>query len=150
MQLHMVTVRLDGATGQLPSEPLSHLDGELISVGEYSFYVDGTPHLLLTAQVRPPRNPNESRPRRRGDAPKAGLTDEQRATFDRVRGWRKSRSEADGVPAFAILNNRQLRDLAVRHRRPAGGPGHREGQGGKEWGQELLTVLAGPPEVADA
>jgi len=56
--------------------------------------------------------------RRRGQDPKAGLTDEKMATFDRVGGWRRARSEADGVPAFALLTNNQLRDLVVRrHRR---------------------------------
>ncbi len=148
MQLHVVTVRLDESTGEFPPQPLAHLDGELLSVGEYFFCVDGCPHLLLTAQVRPPRAPSEPRSGASRRDPREGLSEAQCAVFDRIRAWRKSRADADGVPAFALLNNRQLREVALQHPTSLAAlqklPGIGKAKAGK-WGQELLQVVAGHP-----
>ena len=45
-----------------------------------------------------------------GPAKTAGPVDD--ALLDRLRSWRRERSQADGVPAYVVLHDSTLRDLA--------------------------------------
>ena len=40
--------------------------------------------------------------------------------FDRLKGWRRKRAEADGVPAYVVFSNKTLEEIAVRS--PGTGP----------------------------
>lgn len=115
MQLKLVTVALDPATGGFPEDPLADLDAEPLSVVEHFFHHDGLPHLLLVVHLRPidqPRRPTTTRLRDAG--PRAELAIDERGLFDRLRAWRNGRAEADGVPPYVVLTNRQLADVARR------------------------------------
>jgi superfamily II DNA helicase RecQ len=144
MELHVLTLRLDPDTGAFPARPLASIPGELLSVAEHFFFHEGWPHLLLTAQFRPPRVGRSDPSRGRKD-PRDALTDAERAVYERVRLWRKARAEADGMPPFAILNNRQLVELVQA--RPTTIAGLRKIRGigeakAKSWGADVLAVLA--------
>ncbi|MCB0875428.1 MAG: ATP-dependent DNA helicase UvrD2 [Solirubrobacterales bacterium] len=106
-----------------------------------------------TAATKPAVTPDllaatTSRSRRTlGSAPDSPLADagpEARAAAEALREWRKGRSDADGVPAFVVLSNRQLEGIAAAM--PAGerellacdgiGPTKLE-----RYGEEILAVL---------
>lgn len=53
MQLKLITVRYDRATGGFPADPLAELEGEIVSVVEHFFQQGGLPHLLLIVHYRP-------------------------------------------------------------------------------------------------
>jgi ATP-dependent DNA helicase RecQ len=68
--------------------------------------------LSTTARIRPaPRR--RHRPRHhRAAIPASACAPEEVARYDRLRAWRTSRAQADGVPIYLLLSNRQLAEIA--------------------------------------
>ncbi len=50
----------------------------------------------------------------RRDSPQTGLDDSTRALFELLRQWRAETARFQGVPAYVILHDRSLRELALR------------------------------------
>lgn len=155
MDLRLVTVALDPATGRFPENPLGAFDAEPLSVVEHFFHHAGLPHLLLVVHLRPRelgRTGSSATPRLRDSGPRAELAPDERDLFDRLRAFRNGRAEADGVPPFVVLTNRQLADVA--RRRPHTLAALREISGfgdakTERYGAALLQlVLANPPVPA--
>lgn len=144
MLLTLVTVALDPDTGTFPAQPLAELDGEVVSVVEHFFHHAGLPHLLLVVHHRgAPAEPRTQRTRKA--SVRSELTPDEQGLFDRLRAWRNGRAQADGVPPYVLLTNRQL--AAVARRRPTTTAALREIDGigdGKvgRFGRDLLDVLA--------
>lgn len=111
MKLELHTMRFDPESGGFPRTPLDDV-GEIVSVVEHFFHHQGWPWLLLVVHKRVPRSTQQPR-RGRGEAV-GDLSDEERATYEKLRAWRNSRAQADGVPPYAIFTNRQLAELAQR------------------------------------
>lgn len=115
MQLKLVTVALDPVTGGFPEDPLAGIEAEPLSVVEHFFHHDGLPHLLLVVHLRPlDQHKRQSGARLRDAGPRAELALDERELFDRLRVWRNGRADADGVPPYVVLTNRQLADVARR------------------------------------
>ena len=74
-----------------------------------------------------------------------GLDDEAAALFERLKAWRRETAAADGVPAYVILHDRVLREIAST--RP-GSLATLQGISGigdnklKRFGKELLEIVA--------
>ena len=74
-----------------------------------------------------------------------GLDDESAALFDRLKAWRRETAAADGVPAYVILHDRVLREIAST--RP-GSLSALQGISGigdnklKRFGKDLLEIVA--------
>lgn len=113
MKLKLITVAYEPERGTFPDDPLSGIDGEVLSVVEHFFHFEGIPRLLLIVHYSPAEAGTASK--RRPD-PRDELSDEEKVVFERLRAWRKSRAEADGVPVYVLFSNRQLADIA--HQRP--------------------------------
>lgn len=161
MELSLVTVALDPARGEFPERPLAGIEGELVSVVEHFFFHDGAPRLLLVVQHRravggPGAQPRADRKRARRPDPRVELAEHERPLYDALRAWRQGRAQAEGVPPYVLLTNRQIADIA--RRRPEGRAGLREIEGigeakATKLGGEVLRVvgeLTGPPGSADA
>lgn len=80
------------------------------------------------------------------------LTSDQQRIFDELRKWRKDKAKELDVPAFVVLGDRSLRDLAVK--KPEGLSGLHDVYGLGEtkverFGDEILSVLAYGHSPAD-
>lgn len=152
MKLRLITVAFDSEQGGFPADPLASVEGEVISVVEHFFHKDDRPHLLLVVHYRPvrevrPAPASHARPADPGV--RAELSEPERAVFDRLRAWRNSRAQAEGIPPYVLLTNRQLAEVA--RRRPAtlaalrevGGIG--EAKAGR-FGADLLAVVVAAAE----
>jgi superfamily II DNA helicase RecQ len=121
MTLRLVTVAFNPSTGAFPEDPLAGLEGELLSVVEHFFHYDGLPHLLLVCYLREPgetpagkKDPQKHRQQEKQPDVRAELSPDERAIYERIRAWRQARAEADGLPPYALLTNRQAAEVA-RH-----------------------------------
>ncbi len=132
-----------------PESPLAGLPGEIVSVVEHFFFHDGLPRLLLVVRKSTTRRriarlgpAGRTAPK---DDPRLGLTADEAELYDRLRDWRRGRSEADGVPVYVIFNNRELAEVA--RRRPSSLTALREVPGigqnkAQRYGPDLLRMLA--------
>lgn len=151
LDLRLVTVSFDAESGAFPEAPLADLPGEVVSVVEHFFFHDGLPRLLLVVQHHPPEERRSAPGKGRGAPkpdPRRELNADEAALYDRLRTWRRGRAEADGVPPYVILNNRELAVLARRRPtsmtalRAVDGIGQNKAQ---RYGPDLLRVLAAAP-----
>lgn len=151
MQLKLITVPFDAETGGFPVDPLRGIEGEIVSVVEHFFTHAGLPHLLLVVHHRPPRDlraaPQISQPNERPVeiAARLQLTEPERELFDRLRAWRNARAQAEGVPPYVLLTNRQVAEIAKC--RPQSLTGLREVDGigeakAQKFGRDLLTLVS--------
>ncbi|MFT5685954.1 MAG: ATP-dependent DNA helicase RecQ [Myxococcota bacterium] len=151
MKLKLVTARLDPKTGCFPPDPLADLSGEVVSVVEHFFHHDGAPHLLLVVHYRPAlTTPTTSAVKPKARDPRVGLSPDETARYDRLRAWRASRAEADGVPIYLLLSNRQLSEIARSLPADLAGLQKIKGIGAakaKSFGQDVLTLLKATPDA---
>jgi ATP-dependent DNA helicase RecQ len=64
--------------------------------------------------------------------------------YEKLRAWRRSRADAEGVPVYVVLNNRQLASIARLRPSTLGELQTIEGIGTKKaerFGRELLRVV---------
>lgn len=74
------------------------------------------------------------------------LSEQERATFERLRQWRGQRAEQEGVPPYLVLTNQQVLELARQPPRTLAALGQLPGIGKKrieKYGKTLLEVLHG-------
>lgn len=112
MQVKIVTLHFSTADGRFDESPLAHFlaDHDLIECREHFFVAGGVPHLACVL-LHGDRGRDESTPAHRAtQAP--SLTATQRTLYEHLRKWRKARAERDGVPAYTILTNTALEELA--------------------------------------
>jgi superfamily II DNA helicase RecQ len=72
-------------------------------------------------------------------------TDVDEGLVERLRAWRLERSREDGVPAYVVLHDTTLRELAVARPGTAGELAGIKGLGPvkvERYGEELLAVIA--------
>lgn len=148
--------------GGFPGEPLAHIDGEIESVAEHFFQHQGYPYVLfivhyraakqpLTAPTRPAPTGARSLPPAPAARVRAELSADECELFDRLRLWRNSRAQAEGVPPYVLLHNRQLAQLArlrpqtLTALREIDGIG--EAKAGR-FGGDLLKMLAYVPQTS--
>ena len=171
MRVQVLTLRYDAARGGFDDGSLVALAErrQVLSVSEHFFRVQEVPHLACVvrwqegpgepapaAEPAPSAQaeaPARSRARRRSATPAVELPAEARPTFERLRAWRRERSRREGLPAFALLTDRQLAALALSR------PGTAEslaavdalGSGKARWlGDELIPLLRAEAPLAGA
>lgn len=147
MDMSLITVAFDPHTRAFPESPLEKISGEILSVVEHFFQVDGLPHLLLIVHHRKQvtANDRDRRNNKQKTHPADELAPEDRRIYDRLSDWRKGRAQADGVPVYVVLNNRDLAQLARRRPRSKteltaiNGVG--EAKAGR-YGADILKIIA--------
>ena len=156
MHVTLVTCRFDPTCGVFDDAPLHACtrDKVILDVREY-FHTHGSlPHLtfVLTYRLVPPSAPDGSSGKLGGkrdrtapstDDLRRGLAPEQRELFDLLRDWRNRTAREEGIPAYAVLTNKQL--LALVRERPSTRRGLQrvEGLGKKKsqrYGQAILSI----------
>lgn len=144
MDLTLVTVAFDPATGGFPPRPLAHVPGEIVSVVEHFYVHNGIPHLTFVVHHNDPEN---ERVRKEKRDVRAALSEEERPIYDRLRAWRNSRAEADGVPPYVIFSNRELASIARKRPGSAAALNGLEGIGeakATRYGPAVMEVLRAP------
>jgi DNA helicase-2/ATP-dependent DNA helicase PcrA len=71
--------------------------------------------------------------------------------FDRLKGWRRKRAEADGVPAYVVFSNKTLEEIAERKPRDWGDLAAVSGVGPaklERYGDEVLAIVAAGEELS--
>lgn len=148
MQIKLVTVAYDPGTESFPTDPLSEIEGDVVSVVEHFFQHNGLPKLLLVVHYLPMKEARvglpATLPRSVESNVRSELTEPERELFDRLRVWRNGRAQAEGVPPYVLLTNRQLAELA--RRRPGTLTALREVDGigeakSSRFGKDVLAVL---------
>lgn len=133
MHVTTVTCRFDPALGAFDDAPLRLLtrDKVVLSVRDHFFHHGELPHLAFVVVYRlvPPSQPDGSsgrldprQPARTSssDDLRAELAPEVRARFDLLRDWRNRTAQDEGVPAYAVLTNRQIAGRGRQPARPTG------------------------------
>lgn len=145
MRAKVLTLRFSPTLGRFDDAPLvslqqkvvlEHVREHLVQIGDETMLVcvttwreqqqqqPATAPILTVAAAAAPVEPalrptghngREPGPARPVGELRADLTDEQRALFDRLRGWRSKTAHDEGMPPYAILTNRQLVEL-IRQR----------------------------------
>ena len=78
------------------------------------------------------------------------LKPEEFEVFSRLRDWRKSVAEKEGVPVYVVLTNEQLAQMVQKKVSSKTGLMEIEGVGDarvEKYGESLLALLAGPLKV---
>jgi len=176
MRVKLITFRYSATLGGFDDTALADFarDKEVIAFREHFYAVNEVPHLTcvvhyqdaivpqaaldaarqIAARPMPSStngtrsNPNAGGYPRRDGAPDPceGLDENERALFNHLREWRSKQSQADGVPPYLLLTNKQL--VAVIRKRPDSltALGHLDGIGpGKieRYGAAILGALHG-------
>ena len=173
MQVKLFTFRYSATLGGFDDTPLLEFtrDKELVAFREYFYSVNEVPHLccvltwqdavvtdrqLQLAREGPaPDDPRarpaaSSRSRRKKD-PSTVLDESQRALFNTLRAWRKTTADAQGVPPYVVLTDRQLVELIQRRPDSKTALGHVHGIGPakvERYGDALLKALGTAPAEA--
>lgn len=173
MRVKLFTFRYSATLGGFDEEPLQDFlrDKEVLAFREHFYAVNEVPHFtcvvtwqdaivseaVLTtardaassARGAPRSEPGVARARRSSD-PAAGLDERDRALFNTLREWRRTKAHAEGVPPFVILTNRQLVDVIVRKPENSTALANVSGIGRaklERYGAEILTELGKGDEV---
>lgn len=149
MKLKVLTLKLNVDSGTFDTAPLDQFQAEgreLVEISEHYFQHDNTPTLVLLIRYRdtdPVRTRDIDAPPRREW--RNELDGDARKLYEVLSEWRGRRSKKEGMPAFLILNNRQL--AAVAAARPVTLASLRAVEGIGEsrstrWGADILAVVA--------
>lgn len=151
MLLKLITLPFDPDTGSFPPDPLTELEGDVVSVYEHFFLHHGLPYVLLIVHYRPYREPGAVRTRPGESGLREELSEGDRQVFDRLRAWRSARAQADNVPPYVILTNRHLAEIARRRPQSVSDLVKINGIGDAKsgrYGKEVLAVVAASPKPA--
>ncbi|MCO5164972.1 MAG: HRDC domain-containing protein [Planctomycetes bacterium] len=169
MHVATVTCRFDPALGAIDDGPLRLFgrDKVVLSVRDHFFVHGEVPHLVfvvvyrLVAPSRPDgssgrldaraheagaRSPESGRSAPSTDDLRAGLPPDVRARFDLLRDWRNRMAQDEAVPAYAVLTNKQLLQLAREAPTTRAGVERVQGLGRKKadrYAPAILAITAG-------
>ena len=156
MKLKVFTLRLDPLTGAFDDSVLSEFvrDNDVLWVSDHFFVHEQTPTWSLLVSYRPGNGLPASRgsQARRTDW-RATLAEEEQPLFDALRKWRNDRARQEGKPAYILLTNRRMADLA--RRRPASLSELREVQGigdakSQDLGPDILGLVSASSDITEA
>ena len=111
IQLKIITVSFNPNTGEFPADPLLGLEIEVIIVVD-NFLTQWPAAALARAALSTNQGsaPSSGQP---CDLPSPAFAPE-RELFGRLSDWRNGRDQAEGVPPYVLLTNRQVAKIAQR------------------------------------
>ncbi len=123
MRVSVLTLPFDLARQRFDPAPLDELarTREITSVREHLCRTGKQPFLVLVVEHVPretpppvdsPTPPRAETPPRTADV-RASLPPSAQKLFDRLCTWRREQSRHEAVPAYVILTNRELREVAL-------------------------------------
>ena len=167
MRMKLFTLRYSPTLGGFDDEALQSFvrDKEVTGFREHFFIVDETPHLCCVLTFNdcivgkhpvPEPVPAVPQPARNGRPdPAGGLDPVQRALYQRMREWRTSTAQEEGVPPYVVLTNRELVEIVRKRPGSLTALASIEGIGKqkiKRFGRQILVSLHGamPAEAKPA
>lgn len=148
MKLKVFTLRLDPTTGRFDDAPMREFleDKEALTVSEHFFVHEQTPSWALLVSYRDIEKPGyEKRDTGHNTNWRAALSEDERPLFDALRAWRNDKAKQDGKPAYILLTNRQLYEVARRRPTTLGALREIAGIGEakvKDSGEAICSVVA--------
>ena len=165
MKLKTFTLRLDPETGEFDDRALvSFLEHrEALAVYEHFFVHGGEPLWCVLVSFREPPRPGRNREKKQPKPdPRSELSEADRVVFDVLRRWRNERAKVEGKPAYVLLTNRQMAEIARQRPEDMAALTAISGVGearSRDLGTDVLAVVAaavqggaadGPPQVASS
>lgn len=170
MQIRILTLPFSAVLGGFDETALAELchDRKVLRFREHLFSFEGQPYMtcvvtsaargetasIATREASPHELPSTPPPNR-GDATSPGSsraatarTPERQAAFERIRAWRRARAEAEGVPPYVLLTNRELGAIVDMMPESRSELGSIQGIGPaklRRYGNDLLALLADRP-----
>ena len=157
MEIRVLTLPFSSTLGAFDESGLSQLQDthQVTSCREACFTVSGQPFLACVVEchardgaaqagARACSAPTKTKPQE-GTRTR---TPQQDAAFERIRAWRKARAEAEGVPPYVLLTNRELGGIIDRMPENKTTLGSIEGIGAaklRRYGDDLLALIAERP-----
>jgi superfamily II DNA helicase RecQ len=164
MQVRILTLPFSTARGGFDDGVLAELcrTEDVVAFREHVVWIQGQPYVACAVEYAPrqgsrapstapksyPAAPPLAASTSQPEGAPAAWSAEQRATFERIRAWRRSRAEAEGVPPYVLLTNRQLSALVERMPDSRSALGTIDGIGPakvKRYGSDLLALVADKP-----
>jgi superfamily II DNA helicase RecQ len=150
MRVHLLTLSFSSALGRFDDAPLQALltRVDLVALREHFFVVADVPHLLCVVQCTDAATGSPAAASAPAEPEPIAPADQ--ALFERLRAWRAAIAHDEGVPAYVVLTNRQLR--AVVATRPGSLAALRtiDGIGEKKVARHGAALLAALHEAAPA
>ncbi|MFH1998515.1 MAG: HRDC domain-containing protein [Planctomycetota bacterium] len=141
-----LTLRFNPDQGEIDDQRFQEFvkDKDVISVKEHFFLYRELPHLTLCVSWRQPEA--GSRRINKPDETWRNLlkTPEDEELFDRLRRWRAEKAGKDGIPAYAIMTNVQLAEMAANKPRSKAALGTIKGFGparADKFAADLLALM---------
>ena len=110
-----LTLRYDPDTGHIDDGAFQDFarDKEVLSVKEHFFLYRELPHITLCISWRQPEAGSRRQPKPNEEWRTLLKKPEDEELFDRLRRWRAEKARKEGIPAYAIMTNKQLAETAV-------------------------------------
>jgi ATP-dependent DNA helicase RecQ len=146
MLIRIFTLKFHAAMERFDDEAVQAFikDKELLSVRDHFFIKQDTPYLVLVLTYLPGGDTVKHSGRKKRDAWRDLLADEQMPLFDTLREWRAERAEQDGVPLYIICTNQQLAQMVATRPDTLAGLGKIHGFGmakAEKYGKAILALL---------
>lgn len=154
MLVRIFTLKFHTATEHFDDKELQDFikDKDVLSVREYFFIKHETPYLVVVLTYLP--GTSECAPsRKKKEAWRELLSDDQLPLFNTLRDWRAERAKQDGVPPYVICTNQQFADMVVARPDSLASLLKIHGFGkakSEKYGKEILAVLSTTQESEQA
>jgi len=155
MKLKVFTLRLDETSGAFDdSELQAFLEDKLVlAVHEHFFVHERTPTwaLLVSYRAADAKRSARSQPARARRDWRAELPAADHPLFDALRSWRNETARRDGRPAYVLLTNQQVAEIARRRPRTLSALQEVEGIGParvEALGKQILALVSAAPVSA--
>lgn len=152
MLIQIFTLKFHAATERFDdNEVQEFIKGkEILSVREHFFIKQDTPYLALIITYMPGSTDMETSRRKKREAWRELLSDDQMPLFNTLRTWRTERAKREGVPPYVICTNQQLAQIAAARPDTLAGLAKIRGIGKakvEKYGHNLLRILQPPYEA---
>ncbi len=113
MFFSFITLRYNTDTGRINDDRFQEFakGKEVLSVREHFYMFREIPHLTLCVSWRMPEAGSAKKNSKDNDWRSHLKTPQDEELFDRIRRWRADKSKKEGVPAYAVMTNKQLGEL---------------------------------------
>lgn len=141
-----LTLRYNPDTGHIDDKTFQEFasDKEILSVKDHFYLYRELPHLTLCVSWRLPEAGTRRSPRSNEEWRSILKTPQDEELFDRLRRWRADRAKKEGVPAYAIMTNKQLAEMTVLRPGSKAAMGRVRGFGPARidrFGKEILEIV---------
>ncbi len=146
MKIRVFSLPFDRGTGSFDDTPVQTFleDNEALSVSDHMFTVDGVPTLALVVTLRPAARVRPPVHLPHPPATPVEVAAPDQPLYDSLRSWRNDRAKNKNQPAYILLTNHQLADIARQRPATLAALSTVPGVGDKrikDFGEEILALI---------